>query len=57
VEELLALRSQQWQRTVEIYDSKTAKLGDTATELARLRVLKEAEEKEIESLEGRLFRL
>lgn len=57
VEELLTLRSSQWQRTIEHYDSKTAKLADTATELARLRVLKEAEDHEIEALEARLFRL
>ena len=57
VEELLALRSGQWQRTVDLYDRKTAKLHDAATELARLRIIQEAEEKEIEALEARLFRL
>ena len=40
-----------------MYDAKSAKLSDTATELAKLRVLREAEEKEIEALEARLFRL
>ena len=53
----MALRSSQYQRTVDIYDNKTAKLTDIATELARLRVIKDAEEKEIEALESRLFRL
>ena len=57
VEELLALRSSQWQRTVELYDFKSEKLHDSATELARLRVYKEAEEREMEDLEARLFRL
>ena len=57
VEELLALRSSQWQRTVEMYDRKTAKLHDAATELARLRMIKEEEDQEIEALEARLFRL
>ena len=42
---------------MELYDAKTAKLSESATELARLRVLKEAEEREIEQLEARLFRL
>ena len=53
----MTLRSAQWKRTVELYDAKTAKLSESATELARLRVLKEAEEREIEQLEARLFRL
>lgn len=57
VEELLSLRSKQWERTVELYDAKTARLSDEATELARLRVIKEAEEREIEALEAKLFRL
>ena len=57
VEELLALRSSQWRRTIELYDAKQEKLSESATELARLRVIKEAEEREIEQLEARLFRL
>ena len=40
-----------------MYDAKSAKLHDTATELARLRIIKEEEEKEFEELEARLFRL
>ena len=57
VEELLALRSSQWQRTVEVYDAKSAKLQETVTKLSRLRVIKESEEREMEALEARLFRL
>ena len=57
MEELLSLRSKQWERTVELYDAKTSNLSDAATELASLRVIKDAEEREIEALEAKLFRL
>ena len=57
VEEILTLRSNQYARTVELYDLKSSKLSDAAIELARLRNLKESEEKEMESLEARLFRM
>lgn len=40
-----------------MYDSRTAKLAETATELARLRVIRDAEDREIEALEARLFRM
>ena len=42
---------------MELYDAKSEKLHDSATELARMRVYKEAEEREMEALEARLFRL
>lgn len=57
VEEILTLRTSQYQRTVELYDLKTQKVSDAATELARLRVLKQVEEREMEAAEARLFRL
>ena len=40
-----------------MYDAKSAKLQETVTQLSRLRVIKESEEREIEALESRLFRL
>lgn len=57
VEELLALRTSQYQKTVELYDEKSATLFESVSELARLRFIKESEEKEMEALEARLFRL
>ena len=40
-----------------MYDAKSAKLQETVTKLSRLRVIKESEEREMEALEARLFRL
>ena len=57
IEELLTLRSNQWQRTVEASDLKSAELQDLAIELAKLRAIKEQEEREMEALEARLYRL
>lgn len=57
IEELLALRASQYQKTVDLYDGKSATLYEGVSELARLRYTKESEEKEMEELESRLFRL